>query len=111
MGLFFDITLGLLAVTEGADYFRKCCTISQPVARHTASCEQMYSSAASSAPIRCGWPVTNGCTAIAMTRGTVSPSRYSVSNEKTQLQLQAHATQYVARAVADRNPTAVAILE
>jgi hypothetical protein len=49
-------------------------------ARHTPSCEQMYSSAASSAPIRCGWPVANGCTAIAMTRGTVWPSRYSVSN-------------------------------
>ena len=83
MGLFFDITLGLLAVTEGPNYVccaRKCCTISQPVARHTPSCEQMYSSAASSAPIRCGWPVTNGCTAIAMTRGTVWPSRYSVSN-------------------------------
>ena len=51
---------------------RKCCTISQPVARHTPACEQMYSSAASSAPIRCGWPVTKGCTAIAMTRGTRS---------------------------------------
>src|ERR1700751_2839514 len=47
MGLFFDITLGLLAVTEGPNYVccaRKCCTISQPVARHTPSCEQMYSS-------------------------------------------------------------------
>src|SRR2546423_1555231 len=69
MGLFFDITLGLLAVTEGPNYVccaRKCCTVSQPVARHTPSCEQIYSSAASSAPIRCGWPVTNGCTAIAM---------------------------------------------
>jgi hypothetical protein len=31
-----------------------------PVARHTPACEQMYSSAASKAPIRCGWPVTNG---------------------------------------------------
>src|ERR1700726_2263334 len=38
LGLFFDITLGLLAVTEGPNYFcraRKCCTISQPWrARH-----------------------------------------------------------------------------
>ena len=31
-----------------------------PVTRHTPACEQMYSSAASRAPIRCGWPVTNG---------------------------------------------------
>ena len=47
MGLFFDIPLGLLAVTEGPNYVccaRKCCTISQPVARQTPSCEQMYSS-------------------------------------------------------------------
>jgi hypothetical protein len=27
-----------------------------------------------------GLTVTKGCTAIAMTRGTISPSRYSVSN-------------------------------
>ena len=31
--------------------------------------------------------------------------------EKTQLQLQAHPTQHVARAVADRNPTVVAVFE
>src|ERR1700746_233286 len=37
---------------------RKCCTISQPVACHTPACEQMYSSAASRAPIRCGWQLT-----------------------------------------------------
>jgi DNA polymerase IV len=63
-----------------ADRTRKSVGAENTVARHTPSCEQMYSSAASSAPMRCGWPVTNGCTAIAMTRGTVSPSRYSVSN-------------------------------
>ena len=31
--------------------------------------------------------------------------------EKTQLQPQAHPTQHVARAVADRNPTVVAVFE
>jgi hypothetical protein len=39
---------------------RKCCTISQPVARQTPAWEQMYWSAESRAPIRCGWPVTKG---------------------------------------------------
>ena len=39
---------------------RKCCTISQPVARHTPACEQMYASA----PIRCGCSVTTGAISV-----------------------------------------------
>jgi ATP-dependent Lon protease len=38
----------------------------------------MYSSAESSAPIRCGWPVTNGCTAMAMTRGILKAYDFSI---------------------------------
>ena len=46
-----------------------------PVARHTPSWRRMYASAESSAPIRCGTPMTNGCKQIAMTRPDCVPSR------------------------------------
>ena len=38
-----------------------------PVARHTPSWRTIYASAALSAPIRCGTPMTNGRSQIAMT--------------------------------------------
>jgi hypothetical protein len=44
---------------EGETVPRVMAIAVHPVAGHTPSWEQMYSSAASSAPMRCGWLVTN----------------------------------------------------
>ncbi len=43
--------------SQAFDCARKCSAISLPVARHTPAWRQIYSSAASSAPMRCGTPL------------------------------------------------------